>query len=78
MREPFDNHSHCARCGENLEAQVFKDAFQSLIKLTDDEIAFMTAKFGSPLCIPCLNQLKTSYKIIKGDYNLRSAENVKH
>jgi hypothetical protein len=75
--EEFENdHTKCVRCEENLEDQVFKDAFQSLIKLTDEEISFITVKFGAPLCIPCLNQLKTSYKIIKGEYNFKSNQKL--
>ena len=76
MEENTHNPTNCVRCEESLESQVFKDAFQSLIKLTDEEISLMTTKFGSPLCIPCLNQLKTSFKIIKGEYNIKSNSNI--
>lgn len=76
MEEFAENQIKCVRCEGSLESQTFQDAFQSLIKLTDEEIAFITAKFKGPLCIACLNQLKTSRKIVKGEYNTKSSSNV--
>ena len=61
----------CCRCDDELE---FQDSLpitldNRSIKLSINEMAFIKAKFKGPLCVACLNQLKTSYKILNGDYN---------
>jgi DNA-binding NtrC family response regulator len=56
----------CSRCDDLLEYDN-ADTLYSQIKLSWEEINFINAKFEQPLCIACLNQLKTSYRIINGD-----------
>ena len=59
----------CIRCGDELEFQDRFDADDSLVKLSIKEMSFIKTKFSGPLCMACLNQLKTSYRILHGDFN---------
>jgi len=58
----------CCRCEEFIEYDNDHGHFANQIKLSDSETMFIKAKFPGSLCIPCLNQLKTSYRILKGDF----------
>lgn len=46
------------------------------ISLSLNEQSFIRSRFKGPLCIPCTNQLKTSYRILNGDYNVPSDRSV--
>jgi hypothetical protein len=68
----------CCRCGEMIESEIEADLkFDSRLFLTLNEEAFVRSKFKGPLCIPCINQLKTSYRILNGDYNVSSDRGVR-
>jgi hypothetical protein len=68
----------CCRCGEMIESEIEADPkFDSRLSLTVNEQSFIHSKFKGPLCIPCTNQLKTSYRILNGDYNVSIDQGVK-
>lgn len=62
----------CCRCDEYIEFDNEHGHFANQIQLSQAELSFIKAKFQGALCIPCLNQLKTSYRIINGDFNVSS------
>jgi DNA-binding response OmpR family regulator len=62
----------CCRCDDYIEFDNEHGQFANQIHLSPSEVDFIKAKFQGPLCIPCLNQLKTSYRIINGDFNVTS------
>ncbi|MDI1355647.1 MAG: hypothetical protein PSX36_12060 [bacterium] len=62
----------CCRCEDYIEFDNEHGQFAHQIHLSTNEIGFIKAKFQGPLCIPCLNQLKTSYRIINGDFTVTS------
>lgn len=66
----------CTRCGDSLEpGEMFME--HSRVKLNIQEISFIRSKFSEPLCTACLNQLKTTYRILHGDFNERAGNLVK-
>ena len=58
----------CTRCGDDLEFQDQLEIENSVIKLNIKEMSFVRSRFRGPLCVACVNQLKTSYKILHGDF----------
>jgi DNA-binding response OmpR family regulator len=58
----------CSRCEEVMEFDPEWGPLAGQIKLTEQEREFVKDRFAGALCIPCLRQLKTSYKIISGKY----------
>ena len=74
-----EHYIACCRCGEMTETEIETDEgakFDSRLPLTLNEQSFILSKFKGPLCIPCVNQLKTSYRILNGDYNVSSEQGV--
>lgn len=58
----------CCRCDEPLEFDPKWGALAGQIKISPEEDHFIKERFDGPLCIPCLRQLQTSYRIISGNY----------
>lgn len=58
----------CVRCEDHIEHYPG----YAPLKLSEAEKSFIASRFKGPLCLPCLNQLKTSYRILQGDYNVGS------
>jgi DNA-binding response OmpR family regulator len=56
-----DKKLFCSRCEDFIEFGPHQ--FTRQIRLNDEEHAFIRSKFPNQLCIACINQLKTSYKI---------------
>lgn len=58
----------CSRCDDVMEFDPEWGPLAGQITLSAEEKEFVKDRFAGPLCIPCLRQLKTSYKIISGKY----------
>lgn len=65
----------CARCEEFIE---FDPGKLGQITLSPEESEFISGRFNGSLCIPCIRQLKTSYRIIKGDYEKEDQSALKN
>jgi len=68
MQRRLTKNLFCCRCEEFIEYDNDHGHLANQIKLSEPEIMFIKAKFPGALCIPCLNQLKTSFKILNGDF----------
>jgi CheY-like chemotaxis protein len=71
-KSKVDRNLFCSRCEDFIEYYPEKSPFATQIRLKEEEDNFIKSKFKDPLCVPCINQLRTSYKIINGDYNVGS------
>jgi hypothetical protein len=71
-----DKQLICTRCADPVDQDEFFIE-DSPIKLNIQEISFIRSRFSEPLCAACLNQLKTTYKILHGDYDVRTGSLVK-
>lgn len=56
----------CCRCEEYMEFDPNWGALAGHFTLSPEESEFIKDRFNGPLCVPCLRQLKTSYKIVTG------------
>ena len=56
----------CCRCEEYMEFDPNWGSLKGHFTLTPEETEFIKERFSGPLCVPCLRQLKTSYKIVSG------------
>lgn len=74
-KSKVDKNLFCSRCEDFIEYYHEKSPFANQVRLNSEEKNFIKAKHEGSLCIPCINQLKTTYKIIKGDYNVGSIAN---
>lgn len=56
----------CCRCEEYMEFDPNWGTLKGHFTLTAEETDFIKERFNGPLCVPCLRQLKTSYRIVSG------------
>ena len=60
----------CERCGEMPgELNTAGVKLFEIYRMSDEEIRYIRARFAGRLCIPCLRQLRTAFKIRQGDFD---------